>query len=93
MIEAREREAREAARIDHPAEQPTPPKFVDTQVSPQLANPQPRRVDATPQQSESSASSPRSTLPPKPDPWEAARSKATSDEPQAWAPRAVRRGA
>ncbi|KAK7676775.1 hypothetical protein QCA50_020243 [Cerrena zonata] len=94
MIEARDREAKEAARLESLVDSTTQSLLpTDPQASPQLANPQPRHADISPHQPAKSAGSSPSTQPPKPDPWEAARSKASSDEPQAWSPRAVRRGA
>ena len=66
---------------------------IETQASPRLTNPQPRRSNAPPAQSDASAKSRQTAQPPKPNPWDAARSKAGSDKPQAWTPRAVRRGA
>ena len=104
MLEARDRAAREAAQLEAPmtpsahpahpiAQETSSTPSIEIQASPRLINPQPRRSNAPPTQSDASTESRQTAQPPKPDPWEAARSKAGSDEPQAWTPRAVRRGA
>lgn len=96
MIEAREREAREAAQLASPSHAPTQsPENTDTTSeapSVQASSSPNARSGVSADQTPTPSKPQHSTEPSKPDPWEAARAKADGDQPQSWAPRAVRRG-
>ena len=79
MLEARDRAAREAAQLEAPmtpsahpahpiAQETSSTPSIEIQASPRLINPQPRRSNAPPTQSDASTESRQTAQPPKPNP-------------------------